>query len=189
VSTTEHEQHQTEPDLATWNPAEWLAGSTATKRSVRIYSRGDLIAEASRLDRELQRARSIPEEDRAANDPTPEGVIARMAALNEEFEASGIDVVVEGRSEASREAITKALPEGVDRKDDKEVGLHWLAAAIVSPKGLDVEWLRRFREVQEAQFSLLFDGYWRASSLAPRVTLPFSGAGSRSPSRDRSSSR
>ena len=179
----------TEPTVEDFDPAAWLSGATGTQRSVTIYGRGDLIAEVDELDRQARLARDAPDTDRALGDSTPESLEERRDALYAEFEASAVNVRVQGRSEAWLLAIQKRLKKAGIAADDKtgEWTLHYLAEAIVTPKGIDVAWLRQFREMSESQYNRLVQAFIAACGAPPAVTLPFSRSGSQARTRGTSS--
>lgn len=167
------------PDLdpATFDLDAWIGGVTGTVRAVTLYQRSDLLGQIDELQRELRIAEQVSSEDRGMNDPTPDGIRQRIEQAAREFEASGAVFKVEGRSDESRERIAKRLKkQGVT--DEETVVIHQLADAIVEPKGVGPEFLRKLGERSEPQLRMLMVAMGRANFEPPKVDVPFSSASS-----------
>lgn len=176
------ESSELDPD--TFDLDAWIGGATATVRAVTLYQRPDLIAEVDRLKEELRIAETISDEDRGMNDPTPDGVRQQLTEVARQWEASRLTVKIEGRSDEAREKIAKRLKkQGVT--DEETIVLHQLADAIIEPKGLTAEKLRKLQAVSEPQVKLLLVSAAYANGQPPRVDVPFSNGSSGSRKRDR----
>ena len=176
------------PDLdpATFDLDAWINGATSTVRAVTLYQRPDLMAEVDALQRELRIAEAIPDEDRGMNDTTPAGIRSQLEQTAREFERSALVFKVESRSDGHRERIAKHLKkQGIT--DENEVVLHQLADAIIEPKGVTVDFLRKLQDRSEAQVKLLVVASTYANTEPPRVTVPFSNGSSGSRKRAASS--
>lgn len=166
-----------EIDPETFDLDAWIGGVTGTVRAVSISQRNDLLGEIDRLKEELRIAESIPDEDRGMNDPTPDGVRRELIQVAREWEASRITVKVQGRSDEARDRVAKRLKkQGVT--DEETVVLHQLADAIVEPKGLTAEKLRRLQEASEPQVKMLLAAASLANFQPPQVDVPFSSRSS-----------
>ena len=162
-----------ELDAATFDLDAWIGGVTGTVRATTIYQRADLMAEVDRLQRELRIAESIDDEDRGMTDESPESIRRQLEQVARDFEASGLTVRVQGQSDGHRERITKVCKKrGID--DEYEITLHHLADAIVEPKGINVDFLRKLGERNEMQLKMLLTAASLASFQPPRVDVPFS---------------
>ena len=117
-------------------------------------------------------------------DPSPEGIRGQMTDIARQWESSRLTVKIEGRSDEAREKIAKRLKkQGVT--DEATVALHQLADAIIEPKGLTPEKLRKLQDVSEPQVKLLLVSYAYACGQPPRVDIPFSNDSSGGRKRDR----
>jgi len=155
----------------------WIGGVTGTVRAVTLYQRSDLLGVIDELQRELRIAEQVPAEDRGMNDPGPDSIRQRIEQAAREFEASGVVFKVEGRSDEARDRIKKRLKkQGVT--DEETVVLHQLADAIIEPKGVTPEFLRKLQDRSEAQLRMLLVAMGKAAIEAPKVDVPFSSASS-----------
>lgn len=167
------------PDLdpATFDLDAWIGGVTGTVRAVTIYQRPDLLGQIDELQRQLRVAESVPAEDRGMNDATPDGIRNQIEQIAREFEASGVVFKIEGRSDEARDRIKKRLKkQGVN--DEETVVLHQLADAIVEPKGVTPEFLRKLQDKSETQLRMLLVTMGKATIEPPKVDVPFSSASS-----------
>lgn len=164
----------------------WIGGVTSTVRAVTLYQRPDLLAEVDRLQRELRIAEQTPAEDRGMNDPTPDGVRAELERVARLFESSAIVFKVEGRSDEARERIEKRLKkQGVT--DELTIVLHQLEDAIVEPKGVTADFLRKLNDRSEPQVKMLLTAASLANFQPPRVDVPFSSGSSATRKREQRS--
>ena len=74
----------------------WLAGASRPQRSVRIYQRGDMLAELDELGREIELAEAVGDAERSLTDASPAALRQKYAELSEKFAASCLDVRVQG---------------------------------------------------------------------------------------------
>lgn len=161
-----------ELDPASFDLDAWIGGVTGTVRAVTLYQKSNLVAEIETLQRELRIAESMSAEDRGMNDPTPDGIRRQIEQVAREFESSTIVVKVEGRSDEARERIAKRLKkQGVT--DEETVLLHQMADAIVEPKGITPEWLRKLWEASEPQYKMLLVAASLANYQPPQVNVDF----------------
>ena len=148
------------PTPETFNVDEWIAGVRPTRRSVRIFARGDLIAAMEVI------ADRIREAD---DDADVDDLIDRFEALKAEFQ-SGLTVTVEKRSsdwerKFRKDFIRDAKLSVKMRRDDSNdmdgpadergrVVLHQLAAQIVSPT-FTYEQLTALEDANEGELAKL----------------------------------
>ena len=74
----------------------WLSGASRPQRSVRIYQRGDMLAELDELGREIELAEAADDAERSLTDASPAALRQKYAELSEQFAASCLDVRVQG---------------------------------------------------------------------------------------------
>lgn len=166
-----------ELDPATFDLDAWIGGATSTVRAVTLYQRPDLVGVIDELQRQLRLAEMVADEDRGMNDPTPDGIRGEIERVAREFEKSGLLVKIEGRTDEARDRIEKRLKK--QNVTDKEtVVLHQLADAIIEPKGVTPEFLRKLQAVSEPQLKTLLVAAGLASLEPPKVDVPFSRASS-----------
>lgn len=165
-------------DAETFSLDDWVSGIVGTTRSVRLYSRADLLAEIDEVQARIRVTRQIPAEDRGINDESPESLSAHLEVLAEQFEESGRTFRVQGRSFAHREALEKRLKDVDPDVSDEDVFLHQLADQVVEPSGVTVDTLRVLHERAEPQLAMLSAAARSANTEAPTVTLPFSSRSS-----------
>ncbi|TYP82075.1 hypothetical protein [Blastococcus xanthinilyticus] len=166
-----------ELDPDTFDLNAWIGGVTGTVRAVTLYQRSDLLAVIDGLQRELRLAELVADEDRGMNDASPDGIRQRIEETAREFEASGLVFKVEGRSDESRERIAKRLKKQ-NVTDAETVVLHQLADAVVEPKGITVDFLRRLQETSEPQLKMLLTAASLANFQPPKVDVNFSSGSS-----------
>lgn len=167
-----------ELDPADFDLNAWISGATSVVRAVTLYQRPDLIGAIDALQRDLRVAELVPDEDRGMNDPTPEGIRQKIEAVAREFEKSALVFKVEGRSQDALERIEKRLKKQ-NVKDDRTITLHQLADAIIEPKGVTVDFLRKLQDTAETQLRMLLVAAGMANTEPPKVDVPFSSASSR----------
>lgn len=179
-------------DPATFDIASWIAGVKSTIRSVTLYQRPDLLAEADELERKIAIAgRARPPqgdgEDTLGEDDDLTQLTDRLTAVLRDFSASAMTFRVQGRTDEWRDAAEKRLKKAGVR-DETELVLRQLAESIVSPAGITYEHLAHLNEVSQPQVKMLLVAWQMANSAPPRanVDVPFSRPSSRSPAPRRS---
>lgn len=176
----------------------WIDGSCGITASARILQRGDLIAERSRLEDELQITRKLKPEERGVGDRTPDTVQAELDNVNRELYESMLLVTIQDRTVDHRKEIRAkaAEEEGLDAKEDpvrynRVTFLVELADAIIKaetadgrqlplgPEGFGWKRLEKIRDrCGEAALIELVDRYQTMTSTAPAVQAPFSPSSS-----------
>lgn len=176
------DDHPVTVDEATFDFTAWVAGVKPTRRSVKIYGRADLIAVIDELGDALAvavEAAKDPEASLAERDD-----VARLEADLErayaDFTASGIRVVIEGRSEEWLESTKKQL-EAKGVTDGVDISLHQLAQQVVSPAGVTADALKALREKSEPQIRKLLTAWTFANNQPVAIDVPSSRASSAGP--------
>lgn len=101
----------------------WLSGVKPARRTVTVYGRADLLAEAEQLRWHLSLASG---DDKAE-------IAAQLEATLEQIRASAADFIIEGRTSTWLETIHQGF-EAQKIEDKVERGLRQLAMQIVSPQ-------------------------------------------------------
>ena len=156
----------TTPTVEDFDLDAWLNGARPSRRSITLYSRGDLIGR-------LEEFVSLIE---LADDDEQRQVIEIAAEkVQHEFLASGQVFTVEGRSsewvKAYREGCAKqmGLKLGVKTgtvKDETEYALRMLAEQVVVPSGMTYEKLKRLSEIAEPEVMKLITAQVAANTQA-----------------------
>lgn len=145
----------------------WLSGASRPTRSVKMYQRGDLLAERDELVRQIELAEQLSGGEVVEESLTDthtfsdsEPLRERYAELLEEFHNSALEVRVTSLDRDERNAVlTEAIEAGVARTDEREFTLWLLAAGIQSPR-VNVDQLRAMRaKVGDSQFDLVVEAY------------------------------
>ena len=156
----------TTPTVEDFDLDAWLNGARPSRRSITLYSRGDLIGRLEELVGLIERCDD--DEQRQAFEDEAEKV-------QREFLASGQVFTVEGRSsewvKAYREGCAKqmGLKLGVKTgtvKDETEYALRMLAEQVVVPSGMTYEKLKRLSEIAEPEVMKLITAQVAANTQA-----------------------
>ncbi len=172
-------------DPVTFDLDAWINGVNPSVRAVTLYQRADLMGVIDELQRKLRVAEMVSDEDRGMNDATPDGVRREIEQVVRQFEASALVFKLEGRSQEVLERIAKRLKK--QDVDEETIGLHQLADAIIEPKGVTPEFLRKLQAASEIQLVMLRNAMVSASAQPPAVDVPFSSRSSNGRKRERSS--
>lgn len=171
----------------TLNPAAfdldaWIEGASRPERTVTLYRDGHLLAELDDLEARIKTAKAVPADERGITDDSPQALQEQWDGVAERFAASALQVRVRAITNAEYAEAHKAGRKAAGGKDDPEmIGLHVVAAAVVSPP-MTVEQVSRLRDrIGEAQIGLLAVAAdeLRRKGL-PKVSAPFSRASSTS---------
>ena len=154
------------PTVEDFDLDAWLNGARPSRRSITLYSRGDLIGR-------LEEFVSLIE---LADDDEQRQVIEIAAEkVQHEFLASGQVFTLEGRSsewvKAYREGCAKqlGLKLGVKTgtvKDETEYAMRMLAEQVVVPSGMTYEKLKRLSEIAEPEVLKLIAAQVAANTQA-----------------------
>ena len=154
------------PTVEDFDLDAWLNGARPSRRSITLYSRGDLIGR-------LEEFVSLIE---LAEDDEQRQVIEIAAEkVQHEFLASGQVFTLEGRSsewvKAYREGCAKqlGLKLGVKTgtvKDETEYAMRMLAEQVVVPSGMTYEKLKRLSEIAEPEVLKLIAAQVAANTQA-----------------------
>lgn len=151
------------------NVDAWIDGAKRTHRSVKIYSRPDLIAKLDDLSRDMAVW---------ANDPGKQTELeAEFVAVGEQFHDSGVVFTCKGLTRPEQEAIyAQAALEHIDRNTDEgaaQISARLLAASLVDPV-MTVEQLFRLQSaIGEPQMGAIVAAYELASvDKPPAVQIP-----------------
>lgn len=181
-------------DPAAFDVDAWIAQAARPQRTVTIYARADLIARLDEIDAEVTRLRRThAQQASAAGDASLEDAApdtgGRIAALEAEwdataaqFSASAMPVTIRGLTEAEQAAAVRAagtsdptLAKAQNAEWAELVGLHIVAAAIVSPH-MTLDQVRAVHaRIGGAAFAPLANAVRALTNQAPVVpATPFS---------------
>lgn len=145
--------------------AAWIAGVRPARRATTVYARPDLLADLDLLA-ERYALTSPASPDRPALEQ-------QMRDLREQVEASGLDIIVEARSEELRQTMAQALEKDGMKATDIDYQLAMIASQIIQPDGLDSATLKKLYEIGPVQVAKIAQAATAANTEAPRVELPF----------------
>ena len=145
--------------------AAWIAGVRPARRATTVYARPDLLADLDLLA-ERYALTSPASPDRA-------DLEQQMRDLREQVEASGLDIIVEARSEELRQTMAQALEKDGLKATDIDYQLAMIASQIIQPAGLDSATLKTLYEISPVQVAKIAQAATAANTEAPRVELPF----------------
>lgn len=145
--------------------AAWVAGVRPARRATTVYARPDLLADLDLLA-ERYALTSPASPDRPALEQ-------QMRDLREQVEASGLDIIVEARSEELRQTMAQALEKDGLKATDINYQLAMIASQIIQPAGLDSATLKTLYEISPVQVAKIAQAATAANTEAPRVKLPF----------------
>ena len=145
-------------------PENFLAGATPLRQTVIIY--GDLVLHARISELAKLEPKLPPKEARLAK--------AEATQLTTRLLESAMPVVI-GAKDSEWVANFRSDLERKKVKDDVEVGLRQLAAQIVEPEGITVEWMREVIKVQEtdSQISKMLATMFELNERVPIVNPRF----------------
>lgn len=147
----------------------WLSGLSRPQRSVRIFQRGDLLAELQELGREIELAEAAGDAERSLNDASPAVLRQKYADLSEQFAASGRDFRFQGHDVDERKAIMGDRIEA----DRSEIGRDLLFDALVSPQMTRDQFNVLLKGIGPAQIDDLVGAYQLACSDIPEPSADF----------------
>lgn len=146
------------------NLDEWVNGLLPVKRACTIYARVDLLAV---LDTARERIRIAKKHGQDTSEIEAE---AREAA--EQIEQTALTIVVQAWSQAKIKRFADDMKaKGVTDVD--EIGLHQIAAQVVSPAGFTADTLRVIEENSPQQASLIVQTVVNANTKNVDVNVPF----------------
>lgn len=145
--------------------AAWIAGVRPARRATTVYARPDLLADLDLLA-ERYALTSPASPDRPALEQ-------QMRDLREQVEASGLDIIVEARSEELRQTMAQALEKDGLKATDIDYQLAMIASQIIQPVGLGSALLKTLYEISPVQVAKIAQAATAANTEAPRVELPF----------------
>ena len=145
--------------------AAWIAGVRPARRATTVYARPDLLA-----DLDLLAERYALTSPASPDRPTLE---QQMRDLREQVEASGLDIIVEARSEELRQTMAQALEKDGMKATDIDYQLAMIASQIIQPDGLDSATLKKLYEISPVQVAKIAQAATAANTEAPKVELPF----------------
>lgn len=145
--------------------AAWIAGVRPARRATTVYARPDLLADLDLLA-ERYALTSPASPDRPALEQ-------QMRGLRERVEASGLDIIVEARSEELRQTMAQALEKDGLKATDIDYQLAMISSQIIQPVGLDSATLKTLYEISPVQVAKIAQAATAANTEAPRVELPF----------------
>lgn len=109
----------------------WLAGASRPQRSVRIYQRGDMLAELDELGREIELAEAVDDAERSLTDASPATLRQKYAELSEEFAAAAMTIRVQS---ATIEEELEIIGDRDRKTKGPEINRDLVFAALVEPK-------------------------------------------------------
>jgi hypothetical protein len=149
----------------------WLSDAKRPERSVTVYKRADLMADLDALERRIEEAKSVPEEDQSLTD-SADLLEQEYVKLAQQFHDSGITIRVKGLTQDEIDAIGKKAK--ADNRSDAEIGRLQIEAALVSPKMTFEQLGKLSAAIGDAQMSKIVAAYQLATLQQPEVTVPFS---------------
>jgi hypothetical protein len=149
----------------------WLSDAKRPERSVTVYKRADLLGDLDVLERRIEEAKSVPEEDQSLVDST-DVLEQEYTKLAQQFHDSGITIRVKGLTQDEIDAISKKAKD--DKRTDAEIGRLQIEAALVSPKLTFDQLGNLSKAIGDAQMSKIVSAYQLATLQQPEVTVPFS---------------
>nr|DAW15601.1 MAG TPA: hypothetical protein [Caudoviricetes sp.] len=145
--------------------AAWIAGVRPARRATTVYARPDLLADLDLLA-ERYALTSPASPDRPALEQ-------QMRDLREQVEASGLDIIVEARSEELRQTMAQALEKDGLKATDIDYQLAMIASQIIQPANLDAATLKTLYKISPVQVAKIAQAATAANTEAPKVELPF----------------
>ena len=156
----ETETSELEPE--TFDLAAWAAGVRRARHTVRLYARGDLLADLDVLRAQIRDAG-------LTGDKTKLGRLRRQAhALVEEMESSALDVVVEARSAS----WIRAFADERRDMDETDRAVEMICAQVVEPAGFTPDLYRQLSEVIEPQVQQIAAAVVAVNSRTVDVSVP-----------------
>lgn len=156
------ETEASEPSPQGFDMAAWVSGVRAVRHTVRLWARGDLLAELDVLRTQIRNAG-------LADDTKELAALRRQAgALVEEMDASALDVTVEARSRS----WVKAFLEARQGMDEEERAIELVCAQIISPPDFTPALYHQLLEVIEPQVQQIAGAVMAANQQAVDVSVP-----------------
>lgn len=152
----------------------WITSAKLPEKSATVYGRGDLEAELTDLETQLEKAANEPNDDRMGAPSAVAAVSAQIKALRAEMTASALTFRFRGLSRATQNQVRAgaALP-GESDPSDEALALAWVTAAAVRPVLGSIEVTQRLRDkIGEQQFINLWSAAYGASTA--QVSVPLS---------------
>lgn len=153
-------------DLEGFNMADWVSGVTSVRRSDTIYQRGDLLADVDVLKNRWLNAKL------KGDSKTQAKLMRQMKPLVEQIERTALDVVVEGRSQDWIDEFRSTIKEHNPDITDDDVNIAQVAAQIVQPEGLDLEFVQHLFTVIRPQMEKIVALVGAVNSKPVVVSLP-----------------
>lgn len=148
----------------------WLSGASRPQRSVRIFQRGDMLAELDELGREIELAEAVGDAERSLTDASPTTLRQKYAELSEEFAASCLDVRVQGHDQDETKEI---MGERFAQSDIPAVERDLIFDALVYPKMTREQYDRFVGAIGPAQFEAIKSAYTSACRALPKPSADF----------------
>ena len=147
----------------------WLDGLSRPQRSVRVYQRGDIMAQLDDLAAQIEHAESVDDGERGLVDASPASLRAQYAQLAEEMKAASLLVTVQGHDRDEKVAALK----GVEDASPVEVARTLIFDALVSPKMNREQFDRFMSGIGPAQQDRVAEAYTRACGEVPEPSADF----------------
>ena len=150
----------------------WLDGLSRPQRSVRVYQRGDIMAQLDDLAAQIENAESVDDGERGLVDASPASLRAQYAQLAEEMKAASLLVTVQGHDRDEKVAALK----GAEDASPVEVARTLIFDALVSPKMNREQFDRFMSGIGPAQQDRVAEAYTRACGEVPGAERRFFAA-------------
>lgn len=158
------EQEASKLDPKTFDLAAWIDGVQPVKHAVRVYARGDLLADLDLVKEQIDNAKT-------GKDYAAVKVLRDQAGeIVDALEATALDIVVEGWSGSRVEAFQKPLKEA--GLSDEDVMVRQTVAQVVEPEGFTPELFASMLERIQPQAMKVASAVVAANNRAPVVTVP-----------------
>lgn len=148
----------------------WISGASRPTRSVRIYQRGDMLAELDELARKIELAESAPDEERSLSSDSPARLRAKYAELSEKFASTALDVRVQGHDVDETREI---MGERFEKTQAEAVNKDLVHAGLVFPEMTREQFATFLKKIGPAQWERLKSTYSSACRDLPKPSADF----------------
>lgn len=162
-------------DPSTWNLDDWIDEVTRPTEIVRLYGKGHLNERLKEIEREMRLLERRTAQETSIADEGPS-----LASLQEEWDLVAVELKeserafrVQALTSDEEDAAIKRAKAAKESESDQI--LHVIAAAVVEPKGVTPEKLKRFRAAGgDAGLALMYAVIKRLGNNTVQPSVPFS---------------
>lgn len=163
---------------------QWLDDARLAERRVPVCLRGDLWAEAERLDRALRDIEKDETDDRFVGNPEAKRLADQIETVRQQMKAATKDFVLRAIPTMEFTQLTANHPPRGGSDEDAASGFNrdtffreLTRRCVVSPKFDDDKWNKLILRLSDRQWDELTTGAWLVNK--GEVSIPFSLAASR----------